>query len=260
MAELIGADTLVVVPTFQESASIRSILKRIRAALPAADVLVVDDNSPDGTAEIVSKLAREDPRLAVLVRPDKSGLGRAYLSGFSYALEHGYDFVVEIDADGSHDPAELPRMLALAQQGADLVIGSRWVPGGSVSNWSKSRQAISQAGNRYSRFMLGSNIRDITAGFRVFRASTLRRLLAEPTSSQGYCFQIEMAWRSESAGLTIVEHPITFEERAEGVSKMHFGIVAEALWRVTVWGCRNAYRRAFRPGDQKSEVVKERGL
>lgn len=120
--------TLVVVPTFEESASIRSILARIRSAVPAADILVVDDNSPDGTAEIVARLARTDPRLAVLVRPDKSGLGRAYLSGFRYALEHGYDYIVEIDADGSHDPAELPRMLELAESGHDLVIGSRWVP------------------------------------------------------------------------------------------------------------------------------------
>lgn len=238
MVDLTGAGTLVVVPTFEESASIRSILARIRKALPAADVLVVDDNSPDGTAAIVSKLARSDARLAVLVRPDKSGLGRAYLSGFSYALDNGYEYVVEIDADGSHDPAELPRMLELAIQGADLVIGSRWVPGGRVSNWSKTRQAISRAGNRYSRIMLGSRVSDITAGFRVFRADTLRLLLAEPTSSQGYCFQIEMAWHTERAGLTIVEHPITFEERAEGVSKMHFGIVAEALWRVTVWGAQ----------------------
>ncbi|PPL16931.1 dolichol-phosphate mannosyltransferase [Microterricola pindariensis] len=228
--------TLVVVPTFEESASIRSILARIRAAVPAADILVVDDNSPDGTAEIVARLARTDPRLAVLVRPDKSGLGRAYLSGFRYALEHGYDYIVEIDADGSHDPAELPRMLELAESGHDLVIGSRWVPGGRVSNWSRVRQAISRAGNGYSRFMLGSAVRDITAGFRVFRADTVRLLLLEPTSSQGYCFQIEMAWHTERAGLSIAEHPITFEERAEGVSKMHLGIVAEALWRVTVWG------------------------
>lgn len=246
MAEPVGGGTLVVVPTFQESASIRSILARIRTALPAADILVVDDNSPDGTAQIVSQLARDDERLAVLVRPDKSGLGRAYLSGFRYALDNGYDYVVEIDADGSHDPAELPRMLELAAAGADLVIGSRWVPGGGVSNWSKTRQAISRAGNRYSRFMLGSRVRDITAGFRVFRAQTLRLLLDEPTSSQGYCFQIEMAWHAERAGLTIREHPITFEERAEGVSKMHLGIVAEALWRVTVWGVQ----KRLSPGPQ----------
>ena len=232
----VGAATLVVIPTYQESASIRSILARVRAAVPAADVLVVDDNSPDGTAEIVARLARTDPRLAVLVRPDKSGLGRAYLSGFSYALENNYDYIVEIDADGSHDPAELPAMLALAASGSALVIGARWIPGGSVSNWSRTRQWISRAGNRYSRIMLGSRLHDITAGYRVFQADTLRLLLAEPTSSQGYCFQIEMAWRTESAGLPIAEHPITFEERAEGVSKMHGGIVAEALWRVTLWG------------------------
>ncbi|RZU65215.1 dolichol-phosphate mannosyltransferase [Microterricola gilva] len=246
MVEPVGRGTLVVVPTFQESASIRSIIARIRAALPAADILVVDDNSPDGTAQIVSQLARDDERLAVLVRPDKSGLGRAYLSGFRYALDNGYDYVVEIDADGSHDPAELPRMLELAAAGADLVIGSRWVPGGGVSNWSKTRQAISRAGNRYSRFMLGSRVRDITAGFRVFRAQTLRMLLEEPTSSQGYCFQIEMAWHAERAGLVIREHPITFEERAEGESKMHLGIVAEALWRVTVWGVQ----KRLSPGPQ----------
>ncbi len=251
----VGEATLVVVPTYQESASIRSILARIRAAAPAADVLVVDDNSPDGTAEIVAQLARTDPRLAVLVRPDKSGLGRAYLSGFSYALDHHYKYIVEIDADGSHDPAELPAMLQLAADGSDLVIGARWVPGGRVSNWSRSRQLISRAGNLYSRMMLGSRLHDITAGYRVFRAETLTLLLEEPTSSQGYCFQIEMAWRTERAGLSIAEHPITFEERAEGVSKMHSGIVAEALWRVTVWGVQKRLspgQKTRRPDNQKT--------
>jgi dolichol-phosphate mannosyltransferase len=180
----------------------------------------------------------------VLHRAGKDGLGRAYLAGFDLALREGYDFVVEIDADGSHDPAELPSMLALAEQGhADLVLGSRWVRGGAVRNWPWLRQAISRAGNAYSRAVLRSRIRDITAGYRVFRASALRSLDLAAVSSQGYCFQVELAWRLERAGGTILEHPITFVERENGHSKMHLGIVVEALFRVTVWGITGPPKR-----------------
>jgi dolichol-phosphate mannosyltransferase len=229
------ADVLVIVPTFNEIESLPPLLTRLRAALPHADVLVVDDGSPDGTGALADEIASSDPGISVLHRRRKDGLGRAYLAGFARAAEHGYDFVAEIDADGSHDPDELVPMLALARQGADLVIGSRWVPGGAVRNWPLARQLISRAGNTYARIALRSSIRDITAGFRVFRTEALESL-GDSVSSQGYCFQVEVAWRLERAARRIVEHPITFVERSRGRSKMHFGIVVEALLRVTQWG------------------------
>jgi dolichol-phosphate mannosyltransferase len=228
------AELLVVVPTYNEMQSLAAVVARIRAAVPEADILVVDDNSPDGTGELADSL--RDARLSVLHRPGKQGLGRAYLAGFERAISEGYGYVAEIDADGSHDPAELPSMLALAQSGADLVIGSRWITGGAVRNWPWMRQLISRAGNGYSRFVLRSQIRDITAGFRVFRTTALRDVHLDAVSSQGYCFQVELAWRLERAGARVVEHPITFVEREQGRSKMHLGIVTEALLRVTGWG------------------------
>lgn len=229
-------ETLIVLPTYNEIESLETVLGRIRQSVPQADVLVVDDSSPDGTGALADRLARTDPGIAVLHRPAKDGLGRAYLAGFSHALEQGYRYVVEIDADGSHDPSELPAMLGLAAGGADLVIGSRWVRGGSVRNWPWIRQAISRSGNAYSRTMLRSSIHDITAGFRVYRTHALRTLDLTAVSSQGYCFQVELAWRLERAGMRVVEHPIVFIERAAGRSKMHVGIVVEALLRVTQWG------------------------
>lgn len=232
-----GASALVVLPTYNEAESIRGVLARIRVAVPDADVLVVDDASPDGTGAIADELAAADPGVSVLHRPGKAGLGAAYLAGFAIALERGYRFVVEIDADGSHDPAELPAMLGLAErEGADLVIGSRWVPGGAVVNWPWLRRAISRGGNAYARWMLRSRVQDLTAGFRVYRAAVLAGLDGSVVSSHGYCFQVELAWRLERAGGRILEHPIAFVERATGRSKMHAGIVAEALWRVTAWG------------------------
>lgn len=228
------ADLLIVLPTYNESENLAGVVARIRSAVPDAHVLVVDDNSPDGTGKLADSLASEF--VAVLHRPGKQGLGRAYLAGFERAISGGYRFVAEIDADGSHDPAELPAMLAMAESGADLVIGSRWTPGGAVRNWPRSRQAISRVGNAYSRLMLRSRIRDITAGYRIFRVETLKRIKLDGVASQGYCFQVELAWRTERAGATVVEHPITFVERERGRSKMHLGIVIEALLRVTMWG------------------------
>jgi len=229
--------TLVLVPTYNEAESIRSIIARIRTAVPDADVLVLDDASPDGTGAIAEALAAADPGVRVIHRPGKAGLGAAYLDGFARAANEGYDAVVEIDADGSHDPAELPTMLELLRSTpADLVIGSRWVEGGSVVNWPGHRRSISRAGNRYARWMLRSRIRDITAGFRAYRVSALAGLDRSVVSSQGYCFQVELAWRIESAGGRVVEHPIAFVERANGRSKMGPGIVVEALARVTAWG------------------------
>jgi dolichol-phosphate mannosyltransferase len=230
------ADTLVIIPTYNEAEGLERIIARLRAAVPEAELLIVDDASPDGTGEIADRLARDDASVRVLHRKAKDGLGRAYLAGFAVALADGYRYAVQIDSDGSHDPAELPRMLALAADGADLVIGSRWVPGGATRNWPWLRQAISRGGNWYSRVMLRSRIRDITAGFRVFRVAALRDLDLKSVSSEGYCFQVEVAWRLERTGHRVVEHPITFVERDSGQSKMHTGIVVEALLRVTGWG------------------------
>ena len=229
-------ETLVIVPTYNEIESLERIVGRLRQSVPSADVLIVDDSSPDGTGDLADRLAAADGGIRVLHRAGKDGLGRAYLAGFARAIDEGYTYAVEIDADGSHDPGELPAMIELAENGADLVIGSRWVEGGAVRNWPWLRQVISRAGNTYSRWVLRSRIRDITAGFRVYRVSALEDLEPSEVSSQGYCFQVELAWRLEKSGHRIQEHPITFVERATGRSKMHVGIVVEALLRVTAWG------------------------
>lgn len=244
------ARMLVIVPTYNEAESLPAIIPRIRAAVPWADVLVVDDGSPDGTGAIADRLAADDVRVRVLHRRSKDGLGRAYLAGFELALDGGYDLVAEIDADGSHDPAELARMAQIAAGiegesggGADLVIGSRWVPGGAVEHWPWRRRAISRIANRYAAIMLRTRIRDITAGYRVFRADALRAIHLDDVASAGYCFQIDLAWRVERAGMRVDEHPIRFTERTEGRSKMTIGIVLESLWLVTRWGIGSRFRR-----------------
>lgn len=226
---------VIVMPTYNERQNLESIAGRVRAALPAADLLVVDDNSPDGTGEIADKLAGEDSHVHVLHRAAKAGLGAAYIAGFRWALEQGYAVLVEMDADGSHQPEELPRLLAALAE-ADLVLGSRYVPGGAVLNWPRSRELLSRGGNTYARLMLGLKLQDATGGYRVFRASTLRRIGLDDVDSQGYCFQVDLARRTIAAGLTVTEVPITFEERQRGASKMSRKIVLEALWRVTGWG------------------------
>ncbi|MGL4339338.1 MAG: polyprenol monophosphomannose synthase [Rhodoglobus sp.] len=240
--DLTVAKTLVIVPTYNEIAGLQRIVERIRRAVPVADLLIVDDASPDGTGELADRLAADDQQIRVLHRASKEGLGQAYIAGFTVAITDGYDLAIEIDADGSHDPAALPAMLQLAADGADLVIGSRWVVGGAVENWPWLRRVISRTGNWYSGMMLRSHIRDITAGFRVFRVSALRKLDLAAVSSQGYCFQVEMAWRAERAGYRVAEHPITFVERETGQSKMRTGIVVEALFRVTGWGIASAFK------------------
>jgi dolichol-phosphate mannosyltransferase len=225
----------VIIPTYNERENLEAIVGRVRSSVPHADLLVVDDNSPDGTGELADKLAAGDSHIHVLHRTGKNGLGSAYIAGFRWALDQGYDAMVEMDADGSHQPEQLPDLLsALAH--ADLVIGSRWVPGGKVINWPKSRQMLSLGGNTYARIMLGIQLRDATAGFRAFRAATLRRIELDEVESQGYCFQVDLALRALRAGMTVVEVPITFVERVRGASKMSRAIVLEALWRITRWG------------------------
>ena len=226
---------LVVIPTFNERENIERAVVRTLAEAPGVHILVADDNSPDGTGILADRLAAADARVHVLHRMGKEGLGAAYLAGFTWALEHDYDAVVEMDADGSHRPEDLPDLLA-ALESADLVLGSRWVPGGAVANWPKSREILSRGGNLYTRVALGVPLRDATGGFRAFRADALRTLNLHQVASQGYCFQVDLAYRAVQAGLTVVEVPILFVERQYGTSKMSRKIVTEALWRVTVWG------------------------
>jgi dolichol-phosphate mannosyltransferase len=231
------SDALIIVPTYNESESLPTVLDRILAASPDVDILVIDDNSPDGTGSLADGFASQMPRVHVLHRDRKSGLGPAYIAGFRWAFARNYEWIVEIDADGSHDPAVIPTLLGIARGvTADLVIGSRWVRGGRVDGWSVVRQMISRAGNSYARLALRSQINDMTAGFRVLRVDKLRELHLETIASSGYCFQIEIADRVESDGGTVIEHPITFIERASGTSKMHLGIVVEAFARITGWG------------------------
>jgi dolichol-phosphate mannosyltransferase len=226
---------LVIIPTFNERENVEVIVGRVRAAVPVADVLVVDDNSPDGTGELAEGLAAADGQVKVLHRMAKDGLGAAYIAGFRWGLARGYDVLVEMDADGSHQPEELARLLD-ALETADLVIGARWVPGGRVVNWPWSRQALSRGGNAYAKVMLGVPLRDATGGYRVFRAAALEKIGLATVDSRGYCFQIDLALRAVRQGLRVVEVPITFVERVRGRSKMSRAIVVEAMWRVTVWG------------------------
>ena len=225
----------VLVPTYNERDNLERIVARLRAAVPEADVVVLDDNSPDGTGAVADGLAAADPGVRVIHRTAKEGLGAAYLAGFAWALAQGYDAAVEIDADGSHQPEQL-RALLVAAEDADVVIGSRWVRGGSVRNWSLHRKALSVGGNVYTRLLLGIRVGDATAGFRVYRASALRGLDLETVRSQGYCFQVDMTWRAIRSGLRVVEVPIEFVEREVGVSKMGGAIVRESLVRITGWG------------------------
>jgi dolichol-phosphate mannosyltransferase len=233
---------LVIIPTYNESENIADIVGRLRAAVPEVDVLVADDNSPDGTGKIADGLAERDGHVQVLHRKGKEGLGAAYIAGFRWGIDRGYDVLVEMDADGSHQPEQLPRLLE-ALRDADLVLGSRWVPGGSVVNWPAYRKFISRGGSTYSRLMLGLAQRDITGGYRAFRKATLEGIGMDEVASQGYCFQVDLAWRAARRGFRVVEVPITFVERERGNSKMSRGIVVEALWRVTGWGVSSRVAR-----------------
>ncbi|HZZ96639.1 MAG TPA: polyprenol monophosphomannose synthase [Jatrophihabitantaceae bacterium] len=226
---------LVIVPTYNESENIERILARLFSALPEAHALVVDDGSPDGTGQIAGTLAEADERVHVLHRTAKAGLGAAYVAGFDWALAHDYDVLVEMDADGSHAPEQLPRLLA-ALDSADMVLGSRWVPGGAIVNWPRRREMLSKGGNLYVRMALGVGLRDATGGYRAYRRAVLERIDYSAATSQGYCFQVDLAWRALRAGFRVVEVPITFAERERGESKMNSAIVREAFTRVTGWG------------------------
>ncbi|MFF2494075.1 polyprenol monophosphomannose synthase [Agromyces sp. NPDC058064] len=245
---------LVVIPTYNERENLATIVGRVRTAVPDASVLVVDDASPDGTGVLADELAAADGAVNVLHRAGKEGLGAAYLAAFDWALGHGYDPIVQMDADGSHLPEQLPSMLAAlagvdpAGEPVDLVIGSRWVAGGSIENWPRRRQLLSRGGSAYARWVLRLPTRDATAGYRAFRAAGLRRIGLEDVHTRGYGFQVDMLWHARDAGLTITEVPVTFVERERGRSKMSLGIVVEAMLRVTGWGIASRFRRTGRAG------------
>ncbi|MEP6696750.1 MAG: polyprenol monophosphomannose synthase [Pseudonocardiales bacterium] len=241
MSEPPLGEVLVVVPTYDEADNIGPVTARLRRAVPSAHLLIVDDGSPDGTGAIADAIAAEDDHVTVMHRSAKLGLGAAYLAGFAWAQQNDYDVVVEMDADGSHAPEELPRLLT-ALRDADLVLGSRWVDGGEVRNWPRWRLLLSRGANTYARTALRLPLRDSTAGYRAYRRCVLDALPLAEISSQGYCFQIELAWRTWLAGFDVVEVPITFTEREQGHSKMSKAIVAEALRRVAYWGLQSRLR------------------
>jgi dolichol-phosphate mannosyltransferase len=246
--------TVVIIPTYNERENVERIVARVRVATPDVDVLIVDDNSPDGTGAIADGLAAADPAVSVVHRAGKDGLGAAYKAGFAWGLERGYTTLVEMDADGSHAPEELPALLA-ASDGADVVLGSRWVPGGSVVNWPAHRKAISRTGSSYARVVLGIPVKDITGGYRVFSADALDRIRLDSVHSHGYGFQVDMLWHAYTEGLRIVEVPITFTERVYGTSKMSTGIVVEAMIRVTGWGLRGLPARFGRQSTSTASIA-----
>jgi dolichol-phosphate mannosyltransferase len=245
---------LVIVPTYNEKENLEIITERLRTAVPGVDLLVVDDASPDGTGEIADTLAAADEHIQVLHRAGKGGLGAAYVAGFGWGLERGYDVLVEMDADGSHQPEQLPRLLN-GLLDADLVLGARYVRGGSVVNWPAKRKWLSVGGNTYVRLALGVPLRDITGGYRAYRRQALEGIRYEQVESQGYCFQVELAWRVWRDGFRVVEVPITFVERVRGESKMVGSIVTEALWRVTVWGVTSLRARGKRAPHPRSVLT-----
>jgi dolichol-phosphate mannosyltransferase len=241
-----GVRTLVITPTYVEAENIDEFLRRARAALPSADILVVDDNSPDGTADIAEATAAELGHIDVLRRPAKQGLGSAYRAGFAIGLDKGYEALVQIDADLSHDPAVLPELLDALESGADLAIGSRYVPGGEIPHWPWFRRALSRYGNRYAAFVLGTRVKDATSGYRIYRADTLKAIDYSTTRAKGYGFQIETEYRVHVWGGRITEVPIVFTDRVRGYSKMTWFIFAEELLLVTWWGIRDRARRLWR--------------
>jgi dolichol-phosphate mannosyltransferase len=241
-----GVRRLVITPTYLEAENIDEFLRRARAAVPGADILVVDDNSPDGTADIAEKTAAELGSIDVLRRPAKTGLGSAYRAGFAIGLDKGYDVLVQIDADLSHDPSVLPNLLREVESGADLAIGSRYVPGGEIPHWPWFRRALSRYGNQYAAFVLGTAVHDGTAGYRAYRADTLKAIDYSTTRAKGYGFQLETAYRVHQWGGRIVELPIVFTDRLRGYSKMTWRVAAEELLLVTWWGIRDRFRPLWR--------------
>jgi dolichol-phosphate mannosyltransferase len=225
----------VIIPTYDERENIELIVERVFSSVPRAHVLVVDDGSPDGTGKVADAMAEADERVHVMHRTIKNGLGAAYIAGFGWGLAEGYDVLVEMDADGSHAPEQLHRLLG-ALDSADVVLGSRWVPGGSVVNWPRRRKLLSLGGNLYTRMALGIQLKDATGGYRAYKRTVLESIDYAGVASQGYCFQVDLTRRALEGGFRVIEVPITFVERERGESKMSGEIVREAFWRVTQWG------------------------
>jgi dolichol-phosphate mannosyltransferase len=238
--------TIIVIPTFLEAENIADVLGRARTAAPHADILVVDDNSPDGTADLAKQAGESLGQIDVLSRPAKGGLGGAYRAGFRQAFEDGYEVIVQMDADLSHDPAALPQLLEQIDKGADVVIGSRYTKGGQIPNWPFVRRMLSRIGNGYASTVLGLGVRDATAGYRAYRAKTLQEIGASDTTATGYGFQLELSHRANQRGAAIVEVPITFNDRIRGQSKMSWHIIGEALSLVTWWSLRDRVLARFR--------------
>jgi glycosyltransferase involved in cell wall biosynthesis len=241
---------LVVTPTYNERDNLAELVRRLRTAVPDADVLVVDDASPDGTGGLADEIAAIDENVHVLHRAAKQGLGAAYLAGFRWGLDRGYGVLVEMDADCSHAPEQLPQLLD-ALGDADLALGSRWVAGGAVVDWPRRRELLSRAGNAYTRLLLGLPVRDATGGYRAYRRDVLEGIDLAGVASQGYCFQVDLVWRAWRGGFRVVEVPIRFTERVHGASKMDRAVVGEALWRITLWGFRSRRSHSTRhtPGE-----------
>ncbi|MGA0078445.1 MAG: polyprenol monophosphomannose synthase [Candidatus Nanopelagicales bacterium] len=236
-----SSKTLIIIPTYQESENIISILERVQAANPEANVLVVDDSSPDGTGQIVERLMKSNSKIRLLTNSVKGGLGKAYVKGFKWGLSKDFDIFVEMDADGSHAPEQLPSILKNLDE-CDVSLGSRWVPGGRIENWPISRQILSKGGNLYTRLMLGFKIKDATGGYRASKREVLETIDLDSIESQGYCFQVDMVRRSLAFGFKVCETPIVFTEREAGNSKMSRQIVIEAFTRIGFWGLKRVFR------------------
>jgi dolichol-phosphate mannosyltransferase len=235
--------TLIIIPTYLEAENVGDVVRQVRASAPDADILVVDDSSPDGTADLAKAAGSEVGQVEVLVLPEKGGLGVAYRAGFRHGFSLGYDVIVQMDADFSHEPAALPDLLGKIETGADVAIGSRYVAGGNIPNWPTTRRVLSRVGNFYASTVLGLNVRDATSGFRAYRAGVLETVEAGATRATGYGFQVELAYRAHRLGAEIVEVPITFNDRVRGVSKMSWHIIGEAMSLVTWWGVRDRVLR-----------------
>ena len=237
----LSANSLLLIPTYNEVLNIGTLINEIRSTFPALQILVIDDNSSDGTAEIIKQLMVSDNKIELLSRPEKTGLGNAYRAGFAWGLDRNFEYFIEMDADHSHGVADLEKLLGQADK-YDLTIGSRWVKGGQIIGWAKHREILSRFGSGYSRILLGLKVRDCTSGFRVFSKKAIKSIDFQNIQSNGYGFQVETLYRVHEAGLSVGEVPITFVERREGVSKMHSGIVFEAMWNVTKWGVLKKFR------------------
>ena len=237
----LSANSLLLIPTYNEVLNIGTLINEIRSTFPALQILVIDDNSSDGTAEIIKQLIVNDNKIGLLSRPEKTGLGNAYRAGFAWGLERNFEYFIEMDADHSHRVSDLEKLLEQAGK-YDLTIGSRWIKGGEIIGWAKHREILSRFGSGYSRILLGLKVRDCTSGFRVFSKKAIKSIDFQNIQSNGYGFQVETLYRVHEAGLSVGEVPITFVERREGVSKMHSGIVFEAMWNVTKWGVLKKFR------------------